>query len=349
MIEHLNLKDISNANNFNTMSSSSYSTSHLFSNSSSNPSSTTTTPTSSTKISTQLFTTNNNTGILVDEETINTKFKQLKMSSNERGASIQLKYKKKSSLISSSSSSTTSPMVATSSSSPGFTKSPNANPILITNNRETSSKRLKTRSRSHSRSKCQQLLSAMKNAIKPSNHTLLIENSSKASISTQTSFTQATSPQPKPANLPEYFFKNQQQKSPAESTPPATTSSGYLYESSNIIASSTSCKNPSLMNFIDGRPIKTFLPSRSDFFIWYSSVRGFASHRDEDGSPFIKCLVTVFSKCAYELELCEMVAKVNMLMQQYERRHFDEKNAVASYFMAPVMEFHLAKKFYFNP
>jgi hypothetical protein len=196
----------------------------------------------------------------------------------------------------------------------------------------------------------------MKNVIKPhstNNNPGLIENSSlKMSISTQTSFTQSSSP-PQPSNsevvLPESFFSKNQQNTPnAESSLP-TTSSGYLYESSNIIASSTSCKNPSLMNFIDGRPIKTFLPSRSDFFIWYSSVRGFASHRDEDGSPFIKCLVTVFSKCAYELELCEMVAKVNMLMQQYERRHFDERNAVASYFMAPVMEFHLAKKFYFNP
>jgi hypothetical protein len=337
---------MSNSNNTHT----SYSTSHIFS----NPSSSTASPTSSTKLNTQLFTTTTSAGVSIDEETINSKFKQLKMSSNERGASIQLKFKKKSSFFSSS---TTSPLLATSSSSPGVSKSPNSNPILTTGSRETSSKRLKTRSRSHSRSKYSQLFTsaatAMKNVIKPSNHAIVIENSSKASISTQTSFTQSSSsPSSKPTDLPEYFFKNLQQKSPSESTQPASTaatSSGYLYESSNIIASSTSYKNPSLSNFIDGRPIKTFLPSRSDFFIWYSSVRGFASHRDVDGSPFIKCLVTVFSKCAYELELCEMVAKVNMLMQQYERIHFDEKNAVASYFMAPVMEFHLAKKFYFNP
>ena len=102
-------------------------------------------------------------------------------------------------------------------------------------------------------------------------------------------------------------------------------------------------------NFIDGRPIKTALPSRSDFFIWYSSVRGFASHREFDGSPFIKCLVTVFSRCAYELELIEMVRKVNLLMQQYEMRNFDEKNSLATYFMAPVPEFHLTKRLYFNP
>ena len=120
------------------------------------------------------------------------------------------------------------------------------------------------------------------------------------------------------------------------------------YPDTNIITSTSS--NVSLMNFIDGRPIKTMLPSRSDFFIWYSSARGFVSHRDTDGSPFIKCLVTVFSRCAYELELVEMVRKVNLLMQQYEKRHFEhERNAVASYFMVPVAEYHLAKRLYFNP
>lgn len=113
---------------------------------------------------------------------------------------------------------------------------------------------------------------------------------------------------------------------------------------SNILSSTNS-----MSNFIDGRPIKTSLPSRSDFFIWYSSVRGFVSHRDIDGSPFIKCLVSVFSRCAYELELIEMVRKVNLLMQQYEKKHFDERNAIASYFMVPVAEFHLTKRLYFNP
>jgi hypothetical protein len=123
--------------------------------------------------------------------------------------------------------------------------------------------------------------------------------------------------------------------------------SAHCYLNSNIITSNA-C-SLSLMNFIDGVPIKTSLPSRSDFFIWYSSARGFVSHRDADGSPFIKCLVTVFSRCSYELELIEMVRKVNMLMQQYEKIHFDERNAVASYFMVPVAEFHLAKRLYFNP
>jgi hypothetical protein len=216
---------MSNSNNTHTMSSSStsYSTSHIFSNS--NPSSSTTTPTSSTKIatSTQLFTTtinnnnsNNNTGVYIDEETINSKFKQLKMSSNGP-ASIQLKFKKKNSLFSSSSSSSTSsPLAATSSpsssSSGMISKSPNTNQLL-TSHRDTSSKRLKTRSRSHSRGKYTQLLSAMKNVIKPhstNNNPGLIENSSlKMSISTQTSFTQSSSP-PQPSNsevvLPESFF-----------------------------------------------------------------------------------------------------------------------------------------------
>ena len=103
------------------------------------------------------------------------------------------------------------------------------------------------------------------------------------------------------------------------------------------------------INFTDGRPIKTFMPSRSDFFIWYSSVRGFVSMRDPDGSPFIKCLVTVFSRCAYVLELVEMVRKVNMLMQQYEMNAYNEQNAVAQYFMVPVPEYHLTKNLYFNP
>lgn len=105
----------------------------------------------------------------------------------------------------------------------------------------------------------------------------------------------------------------------------------------------------SCVDFIDGRPIRTSLPSRSDFFIWYSSVRGFVSHRDTDGSPFIKCLVAVFSRHAKDLELVEMVRKVNLLMQQYEKKHWDEMNSVSSYFMLPVPEYHLTKHLYFNP
>lgn len=179
----------------------------------------------------------------------------------------------------------------------------------------------KTRSRSHSRGKYSSYLvsaaSAIRTAIRtsPSSTKTLL-----TSISTQTS------------------------KEPVQEQCSTQTANCYL--NSSIIATSTT---QSLSNFIDGRPIKTFLPSRSDFFIWYSSVRGFVSHRDVDGSPFIKCLVTVFSKCAYEMELIEMVRKVNHLMQHYEKKHFDERNAVASYFMVPVAEFHLTKRLYFNP
>lgn len=110
-------------------------------------------------------------------------------------------------------------------------------------------------------------------------------------------------------------------------------------------------KTSSFTGFIDGKPIRTILPSRSDFFIWYSSVRGFVSHRDENGSPFIKCLVAVFSRYSKDLELIEMVRKVNILMQQYEQIHFDERNSIYlhSYFMLPVPEYHLTKKLYFNP
>ena len=108
-------------------------------------------------------------------------------------------------------------------------------------------------------------------------------------------------------------------------------------------------KTSSFNNFIDGHPIRTRLPSRSDFFIWYSSVRGFVSHRDGNGSPFIKCLVGVFSRFSKDLELIEMVRKVNILMQQYEQINYDERNYVSSYFMLPAPEYHLTKKLYFNP
>lgn len=107
----------------------------------------------------------------------------------------------------------------------------------------------------------------------------------------------------------------------------------------------TTSRSSSINDFTDGRPIRTSLPSRSDFFIWYSSVRGFVSHRDSDGSPFLKCLVAVFSRYAKDLELIEMVRKVNSLMQQYEKKHCDDK----SYFMLPVPEYHLTKNLYFNP
>ncbi len=108
-------------------------------------------------------------------------------------------------------------------------------------------------------------------------------------------------------------------------------------------------QSTSIFNFTDGRPIRTSLPSRSDFFIWYSSVRGFVSHRDTDGSPFLKCLVAVFSTYAKTLELTEMVQKVNQLMQQYEKRHFHGPNTVSSFLMLPVAEYLLTKKLYFNP
>lgn len=179
----------------------------------------------------------------------------------------------------------------------------------------------KTRSRSHSRGKYTNYITstaaAIISAIKTSpNTTKTMLNS----ISTQTSM---------------------------ENHYSTDSTNAICYENSNIYTSNSYTQ--SLMNFIDGRPIKTSLPSRSDFFIWYSSVRGFVSHREPDGSPFIKCLVTVFSRCAYELELIEMVRKVNLLMQQYEKQHRDERNSIAYYFMVPVAEFHLTKRLYFNP
>jgi hypothetical protein len=214
------------------------------------------------------------------------------------------------------------------------------------------SKVAKTRSRSHSRGKYSHYLSsaasALKTAIKLSpNATKTVLNS----ISTQTSVTYENE-EHKQSN--EVTISGENKPVPESCSISAGLANnlignGSCFVSSNIITSSFFNRHQSFANFIDGRPIRTALPSRSDFFIWYSSVRGFVSHRDLDGSPFIKCLVTVFSKCAFELELIEMVRKVNMLMQQYEKRHFDERNSVASYFMVPVAEFHLAKRLYFNP
>jgi hypothetical protein len=135
-------------------------------------------------------------------------------------------------------------------------------------------------------------------------------------------------------------------------TPPLPPSSIKNKKNNTQIEPSTSNnlqKTSSFNNFIDSRPIRTTLPSRSDFFIWYSSVRGFVSHRDVNGSPFIKCLVAVFSRYSKDLELVEMVRKVNFLMQQYERIHSNELNSVSSYLMLPAAEYHLTKRLYFNP
>lgn len=190
----------------------------------------------------------------------------------------------------------------------------------------SSKSKMKTRSRSHSRSKYSSYLASAATAIKTAIKTS--PSASKAntllqSISTQTCSSMSVS---------------------SHGSSSSSSIAANQYPESIIIPAVSN-----LMNFTDGRPIKTYIPSRSDFFIWYSSVRGYVSHRDSDGSPFIKCLVTVFSRCAYELELIEMVRKVNSLMQQYEKAHFNEKNAIAQYFMSPVAEYLLTKRLYFNP
>lgn len=193
------------------------------------------------------------------------------------------------------------------------------------NSASISKSKIKTRSRSHSRGKYSAYLAsaatAFKTAIKIS------PNSNKTQILTTTS-TQTCS-------------KIVSSSSNEMSTNQVKIENYYQEDIYKTAASN-------VLNFTDGRPIKTFMPSRSDFFIWYSSVRGFVSMRDPDGSPFIKCLVTVFSRCAYELELLEMVRKVNMLMQQYEMNAYNERT-VAQYFMVPVPEYHLSKRLYFNP
>ncbi len=211
-------------------------------------------------------------------------------------------------------------------------------------NNESNSKVKKTRSRSHSRGKVTNYIATAAtaingiiSAIKTSPNTTKLLNSITNQANTIVQFpTQASTP------VVETIASN--------SAISSSTSSETCYEGNNILFTSTSYNsNQSIANFIDGRPIKTCVPSRSDFFIWYSSVRGFVSHRDVDGSPFIRCLVTVLSRCAYELELLEMVRKVNCLMQQYEKIHLDERNATAYYLTVPVAEYHLTKGLYFNP
>ena len=100
---------------------------------------------------------------------------------------------------------------------------------------------------------------------------------------------------------------------------------------------------------IDDMPIRTCSPARSDFLVWYSAVRGFVSHREQEGSPFIRCLVTVFSRCAYELEIMEMVAKVNLLMRDYVTELSDTPNPMLKYMTHPTSEYYLTHKLYFNP
>jgi hypothetical protein len=101
--------------------------------------------------------------------------------------------------------------------------------------------------------------------------------------------------------------------------------------------------------FTDSHVNKTIKAARADFFTWYSSVKGFVSHRDPTGSPFIRCLVAVLSRYAYELEIQEMAYKVHYLMTQYETINHAEPDSTALYMMTPVTENSLNKKLYFNP
>jgi hypothetical protein len=102
-------------------------------------------------------------------------------------------------------------------------------------------------------------------------------------------------------------------------------------------------------SFTDSQVNKTIKAARADFFTWYSSVKGFVSHRDPTGSPFIRCLVAVLSRYAYEMEIQEMVYKVHYLMAQYETINHAQPESTALYMMTPVLENSLNKKLYFNP
>ena len=113
--------------------------------------------------------------------------------------------------------------------------------------------KIKTRSRSHSRGKYSAYLASAATAIKTA--IKISPNSSKttttqvlATTSTQTYSTIASSSN-ETTTLTNQF-----------------TTANYYPE--NIYTSTTS----NVLNFTDGRPIKTFMPSRSDFFIWYYSI-----------------------------------------------------------------------------
>lgn len=79
----------------------------------------------------------------------------------------------------------------------------------------------------------------------------------------------------------------------------------------------------------------------ADQFKWFSTMRGFVSHRDDNGSPFLKCLVAVFILCSQECDIHELVTKVNALMTNYKKDK--------TYINQPVSEHTLSKKWYFNP
>jgi hypothetical protein len=226
--------------------------------------------------------------------------------------------------------------------------SPKPETIPIKQQQKSKFKQIKMRSRSHSRSKYVNYIQSAATAIKTV--CSLTPNTCRTFIQQQ---------------------QQQQQKSKikqrleftSNEMPTLINNIGHSQSTETIsISSDTKNKNEisftksdSIMSYellhklTDGRPIKTSTPSRSDFFIMYSTIRGHVSHRDIDGSPFLKCLVTVYSRCAYDLEILEMARKINVLMKQYEKRHYNQRNSVCTYLTYPSLDFYLTKKLYFNP
>ncbi|XP_076086268.1 caspase-9-like [Mytilus galloprovincialis] len=58
-------------------------------------------------------------------------------------------------------------------------------------------------------------------------------------------------------------------------------------------------------------------PANSDFLIAYSTFPGYVSYRDDqDGSPFVKCLVEVFTEMAHLVHVSDMLTEVNNRMAE---------------------------------
>lgn len=64
------------------------------------------------------------------------------------------------------------------------------------------------------------------------------------------------------------------------------------------------------------------VPVEADFIYAYSTVPGYYAWRNStEGSWFIKSVVKVFGENAYNMEILQMLTKVNNLISTYKSRH----------------------------
>lgn len=67
---------------------------------------------------------------------------------------------------------------------------------------------------------------------------------------------------------------------------------------------------------------KVSVPVEADFLFAYSTVPGYYAWRSStEGSWFIKSIVKVFEKNAYNMEILQMLTRVNNLISTYKSRH----------------------------